>query len=69
MTSTHFTIPDGEAAPIPTGAPGVQLYPAPFEAVVALLRQGIDALAADEGFPGWRSRRWSHGPWSSGPAT
>ncbi|WP_073926514.1 hypothetical protein [Streptomyces sp. CB03911] len=51
MTSTHFIIPDGEAAPIPTGAPGVQLYPAPFEAVVALLRQGIDALAADEGFP------------------
>ena len=51
MTNTHFAVPEGEAAPIPTDAPGVLLYPAPFEAVVALLRRGIETLASAEDFP------------------
>ncbi|GAA1957843.1 hypothetical protein [Kitasatospora viridis] len=41
---------DDDARPLPTGAPGVQLFPAPFEQVVAGLRAGIAALAADEPF-------------------
>lgn len=36
------------SAPIPTGAAGVYLYPAPFEQVIAGLRSGIARLAADE---------------------
>ena len=44
-------LPPGEAVLIPTGAAGVVLASAPFEAVVALLRRGITALAAEEDFP------------------
>ncbi|MFC1432406.1 hypothetical protein ACEZDB_17290 [Streptacidiphilus sp. N1-3] len=44
-------LPAGDATPIPTDAAGVFLHPAPFEAVVGLLRQGIDALASVEDFP------------------
>jgi seryl-tRNA synthetase len=51
MTIRHHRLPGGEAAPIATDALGVVLYPAPFEAVVALLRQGIDALASTEDYP------------------
>ena len=51
MTNHQITVPEGDAAPIPTDAPGVLLYPAPFEAVVALLRRGIERLAAAEDFP------------------
>jgi seryl-tRNA synthetase len=51
MTTTRPALPAGDASPIPTEAAGVVLYPAPFEAVVALLRRGIDALASVEDFP------------------
>ena len=37
-----------EARPLPTEAPGVYLFPEAFERIVAGLRRGIDALAADE---------------------
>ena len=37
-----------EARPLPTEAPGVYLFPDAFERIVAGLRRGIDALAADE---------------------
>lgn len=46
-TAPHPVLPAGEATPLPTGAPGVVLHPAPYEAVLALLRRGIAALAAD----------------------
>jgi seryl-tRNA synthetase len=36
------------SGPIPTEATGVFLYPGPFEDVIAALRHGITALAADE---------------------
>ncbi|MFE9424015.1 hypothetical protein ACFYNO_13745 [Kitasatospora sp. NPDC006697] len=39
-----------DARPLPTGASGVYLYPAAFEQVVAGLRAGIAAMAADEPF-------------------
>ena len=51
MTTSPTGLPAGDATPLPTEAAGVVLYPAPFEAVVALLRQGIDTLAAVEDFP------------------
>jgi seryl-tRNA synthetase len=38
----------GSALPLPTAAPGVLLFPEAFERIVAGLRRGIDALAADE---------------------
>lgn len=41
---------DGLAAPVATEAPGVYLYPAAFEAIVARLRAGIAAMAAGEPF-------------------
>ena len=44
-------LPAGDATPIRTEAAGVVLYPAPFEAVVALLRRGIGSLASVEDFP------------------
>jgi seryl-tRNA synthetase len=37
-----------EARPVPTDAPGVYLFPEPFERIVAGLRRGIAGLAADE---------------------
>ncbi|HEY0641407.1 MAG TPA: hypothetical protein VGD67_27575 [Pseudonocardiaceae bacterium] len=40
----------GDGRPVPTEAPGVYLYPESFERIVALLRTGIAALAADEPF-------------------
>jgi seryl-tRNA synthetase len=36
--------------PLPTGAPGVYLFPGSFESVILLLRKAIAALAADEPF-------------------
>ncbi|MHA6764983.1 class-II aminoacyl-tRNA synthetase family protein [Streptacidiphilus sp. PAMC 29251] len=51
MTISQFSLPAGDATPLPTEAAGVVLYPAPFEAVVALLRRGIDTLASVEDFP------------------
>lgn len=36
--------------PVPTGVPGVFLYPGSFETIIGMLRQGITALAADEPF-------------------
>ena len=51
MTTDQLTLPAGDATPIPTEAAGVVLYPAAFEAVVALLRRGIDTLASAEDFP------------------
>ncbi|WP_035796635.1 class-II aminoacyl-tRNA synthetase family protein [Kitasatospora mediocidica] len=41
---------DDEALPLPTGVPGVLLYPEAFERIVAGLRAGIGALAVDEPF-------------------
>lgn len=40
--------PADDGLPIPTDVAGVYLYPEPFEAVIALLRSGIAAMAADE---------------------
>ncbi|MFC1419646.1 hypothetical protein [Streptacidiphilus cavernicola] len=51
MTIHQSTLPAGDASPLPTEAAGVVLYPAPFEAVVELLRRGIDTLASAEEFP------------------
>ncbi|GLZ39771.1 aminoacyl--tRNA ligase-related protein [Actinokineospora sp. NBRC 105648] len=42
--------PGGDGLPVATGVPGVYLSPAGFERVVALLRSGVAALAADEPF-------------------
>ena len=50
-TLQPLPVPQGDATPIPTEAAGVVLYPAPFEAVVGMLRRGIDALASAEEFP------------------
>jgi seryl-tRNA synthetase len=38
----------GSARPLPTAAPGVALFPEPFERIVLGLRRAIDALGADE---------------------
>jgi seryl-tRNA synthetase len=43
-------IPSGEATPWATDAPGVPLYPEPFEWIVEGLRRSIGRLAADEPF-------------------
>lgn len=49
MTDTlPATAPAG--LPLATSAPGVYLYPEPFERVVALLNAGIDRLAADSAY-------------------
>lgn len=48
MTDTELHLPAaavGDGRPLPTGVPGVYLYPESFEAIVALLRRGIDGLA------------------------
>jgi seryl-tRNA synthetase len=45
LAEAPATVPSG---PIPTEAAGVYLYPGPFEDVIAALRRGITALAADE---------------------
>jgi seryl-tRNA synthetase len=42
--------PDVAGRPLPTDVPGVYLFPASFETIIALLRQGIAAMAADEPF-------------------
>jgi seryl-tRNA synthetase len=36
--------------PVPTGVPGVYLYPGAFERIIGLIRQGITALAAEQPF-------------------
>ena len=41
---------DQDARPLPTDAPGVMLYPAAFETILAMLRRGIAGLAADESY-------------------
>ncbi|MGW4893648.1 hypothetical protein ACWEQL_15500 [Kitasatospora sp. NPDC004240] len=51
MTARPLEVPQGEATPIPAGAPGVVIHPAPYEAVIDLLRQGVAALAADRPVP------------------
>jgi seryl-tRNA synthetase len=40
----------GDGRPLATDVPGVYLFPASFETIIALLRQGIAAMAADEPF-------------------
>ncbi len=50
MFDSHIGVADApeieDGRPVPTGVPGVYLYPGSFETIIGLLRQGITALAA-----------------------
>ncbi|HEX4721909.1 MAG TPA: aminoacyl--tRNA ligase-related protein [Pseudonocardiaceae bacterium] len=57
MFDSHIGVADApdievgdDARPVPTGVPGVYLYPASFETIIGLLRDGITALAAGGSF-------------------
>jgi seryl-tRNA synthetase len=43
--------PDGPCRPVDTGTPGVFLSPAPYERIVAALRQAVDAMAPASAWP------------------
>ena len=47
---TDIAAPAATGLPLPTSAPGVYLYPEPFERIIALLRREIDGLAAGEAY-------------------
>lgn len=54
MFDSHIGVADApdidDGRPVPTGVPGVYLYPGSFETIIGLLRAGITALAAGEPF-------------------
>jgi len=54
MFDSHIGVAEApeidDGRPVPTGVPGVYLYPRSFETIISLLREGITALAAGEPF-------------------